>query len=451
MKARGVGPGAVAKPSRASYDDRVDHLGRSGVDKVRPSKAKRARFAALSLTLACFGSIKTLPVVAAEDEVVLKDLGAVPTQIAPRTPGQPVRRMNLILLQSQEETMAAIPADKFSGFVKSVEGTVNDYLSNKAFNTIQLMLHCSLKPGDKSFSMITKPGMPGLVTSGLDEALYKIDTPTMASPINMEFVFTIADRQTLLSNDMRPLIRAGKADEAIKKLEPEATAECKNPAIFQTLGWAYSAQGDFAHAETTLKQAVALYPRDFDTWSNLVSTYHSEGKVKEADEAAKKSLDCAPDQDATNVVNINSALFDGEWSKAEAILRKQVDRPGQNVAPYQVILACTLRWQGKSDEAKTMLKVAMAHELDDYYARLAKKQLALLDGDWKTAEDLGRTDLSKDPKDYESLYDLGVALKGEGKVDEARKAFEAALQPVTPKSIRTAVEDQIKGLPAQAK
>ncbi|MBU6454670.1 MAG: tetratricopeptide repeat protein [Cyanobacteria bacterium REEB67] len=365
-----------------------------------------------------------------------------------RTTGQAVRRMNLVLLQNQQETTSAISVEKFTEFVKGVEGAVNTYLSSQGpYSTTQLLLHCSLKPGSPaSFAMTTKPGLPGHISAGLDEALGALPAIPVKSALNMEFVFTVADHQTQLSAEARPIIRAGKLDEAVAMLAPEATGDCKNPYVFQTLGWAYSAKGDFSNAEKTLRRAIELAPRDFDTWSNLVSTYHSEGKIKEADEAAQKSLDCAPDQDATNVVNINNALYSGDWPVAEAILRKQVDRPGQNVAPYQVILACTLRWQGKNEEARKLLKVALGQNLDDYYARLARKQLALLDGDWKTAEELGRSDLSKDPKDYESLFDMGVALKGEGKIEEARKAFQAAVQPVTPKSILNAVNLQIKEL-----
>jgi tetratricopeptide (TPR) repeat protein len=324
---------------------------------------------------------------------------------------------------------------------------------------MQLIARCSIKPdGTQSFSLTSKPGLSGPLTSGLDQALRALPVLKVKAAISMEIIFAVADEQTQIAITARHLTRGGKAAEAVEMLAPQATNDCKNAFVWQQLGWSYSSKGDFPNAERALKRAIQLDPRDFDSWANLVSTYHSEGKVQEAEEAAKKNLDCAPNEDSMDIVNINTALYTGDWATAESILRKLCKRTGDYGTAYRVILAYALRWQGKNDEAKQLLETALKQQskltqqsewkppLDDYYAKLAEKQLALLNGDWKTAEELGRQDLSKDPKDYESLYDMGLALKGEGKLDEARKAFEAAVQPITPKSVLKAVDVQIKEL-----
>jgi tetratricopeptide (TPR) repeat protein len=373
---------------------------------------------------------------------------------ADSVPGGPqsVELLTVVLLQDENETEQAVAPDKLEGLVKSVQAVTDNYLNGQAsFDTKQLIVRCSIKPdGTQTFALTSKPGLSGRLTSGLDQALLAVPATTVKSPLNLEIIFSASDRQTKIGRQARRLVRAGKAAEAVELLAPQATEDCKNAFVWQQLGWAYCAKGDFPNAEKTLKRAIQLDSRDFDTWANLVSTYHSEGKVEEAEAAAKKNLDCAQSPDNTDIVNINSALYSGDWPKAETILRRQCEVMRDYAAPYQVILACALRWQGKNDEAKQLLETAMKKPLDDYYAKLAQKQLALLKGDWKLAEELGRNDLSKDPKDYESLYDMGIALKGEGKLDEARQAFEAAVQPVTPQSVLKAVDVQMKELPGAA-
>ncbi len=355
---------------------------------------------------------------------------------------------------ADQDSIQAIAHIKLEDYIKTVTAAADNYLNKqKRFDTKQLIVHCSIKAdGKQTFSMTSKPGLSGPLTSGLDLALRAVPPLLVKDTLNVDLVFAVADDQTQLAIKARHLTRQGKPAEAVALLEPQATADCTNAFVWQTLGWAYSSKGDFPGAEKTLKRAIELDPRDFDSWANLVSTYHSEGKVHESEEAAKRNLDCAPNEESTDIVNINSALYTGEWGAAESILRRLCKRTGDFGTAYRVILAYALRWQGKNDEAKKLLESALKptgerqQQLDDYYEKLAEKQLALLNGDWKTAEELGRQDLSKDPKDYESLYDMGIALKGEGKLDEARKAFEAAVQPVTPKSVLKAVDVQIKEL-----
>jgi tetratricopeptide (TPR) repeat protein len=362
--------------------------------------------------------------------------------------------LTVVLAQEEAETFQALSREKMDAFVKAVTAAADSNLNgHDKFDTKQLIVRCLIKEdGTDSFVLTTKPGLSGPLTAGLDQALRAIPVPVVKDAVSMEIIFAVGDRQTQIAAQARHLTRAGKAGEAAELLAPVATDDCGNAFVWQQLGWAYSAKGDFPKAEKTLQRAIQLDPRDFDSWANLVSTYHSEGKVKEAEYAAKKNLDCAPNEESTDVVNINSALYSGDWATAESILRRLCKRTGDYGAAYQVILAYALRWQGKNDEAKELLETALhqqnvlKQDLDDYYAKLAEKQLALLKGDWKTAEELGRQDLSKDPKDYESLYDMGLALKGEGKLDEARKAFEAAVQPVTPKSVLKAVNLQMKEL-----
>jgi len=357
--------------------------------------------------------------------------------------------LTVLLLQDQKETDEAISREKLDVFVKSVQSTANAFFNSESrFDTTRLIVRCTITPdGHQNFSLTSKPGMSGRITTGLDQALLSVPPATVKGPVAMEIIFAVADNETKTAAQMRKAIRAGNAEEAVAKLAPMAAIDTKNALVWQTLGWAYSSKGDYTNAEITLKKALALDPRDFDSWSNLVSTYHSEGKSKEASKAAQKSLDCAPDEEAKDTVNINNALFEGNWPKAEELLRKRCKASADAAGPYQVILACALRWQGKNDEAKELLQTALKQEMGDYYTKLASKELALINGDWKTAEELSRKDVTKDPKDYEALYDLGVALKGAGKLAEARKAFEAASQPVTPKSIMVLIDAQMKELP----
>ncbi len=394
---------------------------------------------------------KTTPATPAKAE---ENNAAAAKSEVPVTEKRSVFACRIILEQGEQETFQAISQDKLDGFVKAVNSATDNYLNKQsAFATRTLIIHSLTKAdGSQTFSMTSKPGLSGPITSGLDQALRSIAVLPVKDQLSMELVLEVADEQTQTTYKARHLIRSGKAAEAVALLEPLAKEECKNAFVWQTLGWAYSAKGDFPNAEKTLKRSIELDPRDFDSWANLVSTYHSEGKVHESEQASKRNLDCAPNEESTDIVNINSALYSGEWAAAESILRKLCKASGDYGTAYRVILAYTLRWQGKNDEAKQLLESALKQQgevrqqLDDYYEKLAEKQLALLKGDWKTAVELGKLDLSKDPKDYESLYDMGLALKGEGKLEEARKAFEKAIQPVTPKSVLKAVDVQIKEL-----
>ena len=116
--------------------------------------------------------------------------------------------------------------------------------------------------------------------------------------------------------------RAEKEDEAIKLLEELKPIQNKNSAfVFQTLSEIYMAKGDTIKSETTLEEAVAMFPTDANVIGSLVNHYMMVGKSEKAVENLDKLVNSDPSNVQYKVVKASVlAIQMKEFDQAKATL-----------------------------------------------------------------------------------------------------------------------------------
>jgi tetratricopeptide (TPR) repeat protein len=83
-------------------------------------------------------------------------------------------------------------------------------------------------------------------------------------------------------------------DKAIVKFKEAIALYPYDYEYFNSLGLAYKKKNDFGPAAEALKQSIELQPSVWENWSNLGSVYKHQGMSKEALEAYTKALSLNP-------------------------------------------------------------------------------------------------------------------------------------------------------------
>ena len=116
--------------------------------------------------------------------------------------------------------------------------------------------------------------------------------------------------------------RAEKMDEAIKLLEELKPINNRNSVfVFQTLSEIYMEKGDTLKAESTLEEAVAMFPTDANVIGSLVNHCMVTGKSEKAVENLDKLVNSDPSNVQYKVVKASVlAIQMKEFDKAKATL-----------------------------------------------------------------------------------------------------------------------------------
>ncbi|HEY4187151.1 MAG TPA: tetratricopeptide repeat protein [Polyangia bacterium] len=241
-----------------------------------------------------------------------------------------------------------------------------------------------------------------------------------------------------------------------------------DPRFFEAwhdLGWLDASRGNFAKAaasfqraldiqpgsrETALalgetwrragffKKAAALYgerltaqPGDNELRNRYIQVLRDGGELPEALAQTKIALGQAGENVAQSVFAYNSlGLIYYKMEKldlAETALRKAVELDGNSAFVWNN-LGLVAFARGRDQEA--FLNFQKASELDPKYveARLNKAVIFMDCGDYKHARVELQRAVDASPGDADAYVALGVASRGENKLDDARRAYEKALE-----------------------
>lgn len=117
---------------------------------------------------------------------------------------------------------------------------------------------------------------------------------------------------------VQELLDAGRAEEALRALEPLLRAEPKNAAALLQRSTAEFLLGDVAKGSADLQLALQIDPRQRQGWLNLVALRLSEKKYDEAYAAMLRARDLAP-QAPENDLNLGAIeLLQGRLPDAAA-------------------------------------------------------------------------------------------------------------------------------------
>jgi tetratricopeptide (TPR) repeat protein len=174
-------------------------------------------------------------------------------------------------------------------------------------------------------------------------------------------------------------------------------------------------------------------PSDAEMRARYAQVLREGGDLERALEQSRQLLaqgGASTENVARTVVAYNSLGLTyykmGNLDLAETAFRKAADLDGKSAFVWNNLGLVAFE-RGHDQEA--FLNFQRASELDPKYlqARLNKASVYLDCGDYKRAHDELVEAVRIDPNDAEAQVALGVAARGAGKLDEARRAYERAL------------------------
>jgi predicted Zn-dependent protease len=134
--------------------------------------------------------------------------------------------------------------------------------------------------------------------------------------------------------------RAGKTDEAEKKLIELISVQPKRAEAFELLGRVYMETKDYTLARETLLHVLKLSPKDASVYASLGEVAELEGKHEAAYDAFKKAKELSPNNPKYLDFFIQAALETGDTGGAKEALKrlKEVNPENKKIAEFSAIL-----------------------------------------------------------------------------------------------------------------
>jgi len=197
-------------------------------------------------------------------------------------------------------------------------------------------------------------------------------------------------------------------------------------ALLQAAHAAYLA-GRRDNAESLLRQALELDPRNTAAWNNLASVLDEAGHAADAEAAYRKGISLNPDFAELHANFGNLLKATGRPQEAEAEYRQAMKlRPRH--APTLAQLAQLLKEQGRAADAEKLFRESV--RLDPEFA-LAHNNLGILlkEGEKLVeAEAAYRRALKIDPRFAAAHNNLGILLLDDMRYADAEAAFRRAIE-----------------------
>jgi Flp pilus assembly protein TadD len=151
----------------------------------------------------------------------------------------------------------------------------------------------------------------------------------------------------------KKLLVAGRAAEAVPRLELAATAADADWRIHSALGSAYDQQALYKKARAEYGGVLAADPQNLTVLNNLGMSFALEGNLKQA-EATLRKADSLPSSASEPRIRQNLALvvgLQGRFDEASQIASKDLpaDQVQANMAYLQKMLSQPNTWQQISD------------------------------------------------------------------------------------------------------
>ena len=193
--------------------------------------------------------------------------------------------------------------------------------------------------------------------------------------------------------------RLGKIDDAIREFKEQIQLNPTNEDGYNNLGGAYLKKADGKKAIPQFEKAIEIHPSP-DEYSNLATAYYQAGKYKEAIPIYQKALSMSPDQ-AEVVRNLGEAYARvGQEAKAQ----EQYDRAMNRLYDQLAV-------NPRDAEALGTLAMCFAGKKNPSRARQLIEQARRIDS-----------------ADSDLMYDQAYINAIDGRIPEALKALEGALE-----------------------
>ena len=195
-------------------------------------------------------------------------------------------------------------------------------------------------------------------------------------------------------------------------------------AVFATLTWRQGIM--YRDKETLWRTTIALNPACWMAYNNLGSDLLQNGRVDEAIEAIKTSLEYEPENPAA-YTNLGNALWKkGDARNAIEQFQKALAEETDNV-PAHINLGNVLLQTGRVRDAITHYQKALAIKPNFAKAHTNLGDAYLQNGQIDDAIAQYGIALENDPDDVEAHTNLGASLAQKGRSQEAIDQFRSAL------------------------
>ena len=203
----------------------------------------------------------------------------------------------------------------------------------------------------------------------------------------------------------------------------------KNPKGWLYLGIAELALGDTDAALRRFRKGMERSPDDIELRVALASAQRASGDIDGAIETAKAALKInSRSLPLYDVIGL-AYLDKGEHQRARFVYEKAETLPGsESNAGIQANFGWTLYHLGERYRAEVKLKEAVSLDPEHVPALVQLSRIYMTDHNWSEAIPLLEGARSKDPSNHGVLMNLGTAYRGAGRTDDARSAWESALE-----------------------
>jgi tetratricopeptide (TPR) repeat protein len=269
------------------------------------------------------------------------------------------------------------------------------------------------------------------------------------------------DARTAFNQGVRMLVgRGANYHEALAHFEKAAGLD---PSLYQAhfnLGLLLARGNDFERSEAAYKKALQIRPRDRAASFNLADLYQQQGEFDEAISVLERFIDRDPtDHTARNNLAVLFRLK-GDFDKASFHARYVLDHDPKQVLAYN-ILATIFSEQGRHEMAQDLFRRALMLDEDnplvlnnqglarlrqqrvqealELFLKSFEKDRKLVEaglnaasvymdsGDYVRASRIYRRVVQHNPGVLPALVGSAVALRGQGKFNQAEKSYQQIL------------------------
>lgn len=194
---------------------------------------------------------------------------------------------------------------------------------------------------------------------------------------------------------------------------------------YENLGVLMENGGNRDAAEEQYKGILRAYPDDAGARARLAELYREGGDPTRALELAREALLRDPKNVTAHKVLMRVHLDRDQLPLAKLVALRATKLDEKDPELYYTV-GLILEKEGNAEAAIVQYRRALQIRGDHLPSRLRLAELALAQKNWPAAEEALRELLGKSPKDPALHYDLGLALRAQGKLDEALAAYAKA-------------------------
>jgi tetratricopeptide (TPR) repeat protein len=252
-------------------------------------------------------------------------------------------------------------------------------------------------------------------------------------------------------------------ERAIQILEAAATEDTSGVARVD-LGVAYQKRGDLARASNQYQAVIAAHPDNGDAWAYLASVQELQGQKATAQQTVKQGIASAPENIALRVALINALREQGrvdeaieeskkalhinakslgvynafglcyldrkDYTLARFILQKAVQEieGAEGNAFLQTNLGWTYFMEGNVPQATFHLKKAVEVDGNLVPALVYLSKIYMEDHNFADTIPMLENAARLDPTNADIQLTLGVAYRGVGRLEDAERSYQRALQ-----------------------